>query len=71
MCDNSVNVFLIAIIKKGYALKVVYPVCCGADVYKTFLVTTIITSQGITLHYSKKQFLTFNNSISQIQAVAD
>jgi Transposase and inactivated derivatives len=44
-------------------MKVVYPNCCGVDVHKTFLVATIITSQGITPHYSKKRFSTFNNSI--------
>ena len=44
-------------------MKVVYPVCCGVDVHKTFLVATIITSQGITPRYSKKRFSTFNNSI--------
>lgn len=44
-------------------MKVVYPICCGVDVHKTFLVATIITSEGITPHYSKKRFSTFNNSI--------
>ncbi|MBS3897740.1 MAG: IS110 family transposase [Dethiobacter sp.] len=44
-------------------MKVVYPICCGVDVHKTFLVATLITSQGITPHYSKKRFSTFNNSI--------
>ncbi len=48
-------------------MKVVYPICCGVDVHKTFLVTTIITSQGITPHYSKKRFSTFNNSILQFK----
>jgi transposase len=51
----------------GYAMKVVYPICCGADVHKTFLVATIITSQGNTPHYSKKRFSTFNNSILQFK----
>jgi Transposase and inactivated derivatives len=53
--------------KGGCALKVVYPICCGVDVHKTFLVATIITSQGITPHYSKKRFSTFNNSILQFR----
>jgi transposase len=53
--------------KGGCAMKVVYPVCCGVDVHKTFLVATIITSQGITPHYSKKRFSTFNNSILQFK----
>ncbi|HVI40856.1 MAG TPA: IS110 family transposase [Anaerovoracaceae bacterium] len=44
-------------------MKVVYPICCGVDVHKTFLVATIITSEGITPHYSKKRFSTFNNTI--------
>jgi len=54
-------------LKGGCAMKVVYPVCCGVDVHKTFLVATIITSQGITPHYSKKRFSTFNNSILQFK----
>lgn len=44
-------------------MKVVYPICCGVDVHKTFLVATIITSEGLTPNYSKKRFSTFNNSI--------
>lgn len=44
-------------------MKVVYPICCGVDVHKTFLVATLITSEGIIPHYSKKRFSTFNNSI--------
>lgn len=48
-------------------MKVVYSICCGVDVHKTFLVATIITSQGITPHYSKKRFSTFNNSILQFK----
>ena len=48
-------------------MKVVYPICCGVDVHKTFLVATIITSQGIEPHYSKKRFSTFNSSIRQFK----
>jgi transposase len=48
-------------------MKVVYPICCGVDVHKTFLVATIITTQNITPHYSKKRFSTFNNSILQFK----
>lgn len=48
-------------------MKIVYPVCCGVDVHKTFIVATIITSQGLTPHYSKKRFSTFNNSIFQFK----
>ena len=52
-------------------MKVVYPICCGVDVHKTFLVATIISAQGITPHYSKKRFSTFNKFHFPIQAVAD
>jgi transposase len=49
-------------------MKVEYPICCGVDVHKTFLVATIITTtQGFTPHYSKKRFSTFNNSIHQFK----
>jgi transposase len=68
MCDDSVNVFLLKPnIKGGFAMKVVYPICCGVDVHKTFLVATIITSEGIFPHYSKKRFSTFNNSIRKFK----
>lgn len=48
-------------------MKVVYNVCCGVDVHKTFLVATIITSNGIIPKYSKKRFSTFNNAILQFK----
>lgn len=48
-------------------MKVVYPICCGVDVHKRFLVATIITSEGIIPHYQKKRFSTFNNSILQFK----
>ncbi len=48
-------------------MKVVYPICCGVDVHKKFLVATIITSEGITPHYQKMRFSTFNNSILQLK----
>ncbi len=44
-------------------MKVVYPICCGVDVHKTFLVATIITTEGSTPQYRKKRFSTFNKSI--------
>ncbi len=48
-------------------MKIVYPICCGVDVHKTFLVATIITSEGLTPYYQKKRFSTFNNSILQFK----
>ena len=45
-------------------MKVTYPTCCGVDVHKSFLVATIIkTNGGIEPSYQKKRFSTFNNSI--------
>ena len=68
MCDDSVNVFFLTNYEKeAIPMKIVYPICCGVDVHKTFLVATIITSNGITAHYSKKRFSTFNNSILQFK----
>jgi len=47
-------------------LKIVYPVCCGVDVHKTFLVATIITTtQIIEPHYQKKRFSTHNGDIKK------
>jgi len=48
-------------------VKVVYPICCGVDVHKKFFVANLITSEGITPHYQKKRFSTFNNSILQFK----
>ncbi len=49
-------------------MKVVYPICCGVDVHKTFLVATIIkTTKEIQPSYSKRRFSTFNNSILQFK----
>lgn len=45
-------------------MKVVYPVCCGVDVHKSFFIATIInTTSGIQPNYSRKRFSMFNNDI--------
>ena len=45
-------------------MKVTYQTCCGVNVHKSFLVTTIIKpTAGIEPSYQKKRFSTFNNSI--------
>ena len=44
-------------------MRVVYPICCGVDVHKSFLVATLITTEGIVPTYRKKRFSTFNSSI--------
>ena len=46
-------------------MKVVYPICCGVDVHKSFLIGTIIitTTGGVEPHYQKKRFSTYNNDL--------
>ncbi len=45
-------------------MNVVYPVCCGVDVHKSFFIATIITTTSdIQPNYSRKRFSTFNNNI--------
>ncbi len=45
-------------------MQVVYPVCCGVDVHKSFFIATIITTTSdIQPNYSRKRFSTFNNDI--------
>lgn len=54
-------------VEGGQNLKVVYPICCGVDVHKTFLVANVITTEEITPHYQKKRFPTFNNRILEFK----
>lgn len=45
-------------------MKVIYPICCGIDVHKTFLAGTIIsTTDGVQPHYQKKRFSTYNSDL--------
>ena len=48
-------------------MKVVFPICCGVDVHKRFLVATIITSPTDSLQprYQKKRFSTFNSDLNR------
>ena len=50
-------------------LKIVYPICCGMDVHKSFLVACIATtnSQGVTTYTSKK-FSTFTGDLRRCGA---
>ena len=47
-------------------LKIVYPICCGIDVHKTFIYCCIATtdSKGITA-YKSKRFSTFTNELKR------
>lgn len=45
-------------------LKIVYPICCGMDVHKDFLVACIATTNGEGLtSYRKKRFSTFTSDL--------
>ena len=44
-------------------MKLTYPICCGVDVHKTFLVATIITSEYVMPHYYQKWFSIFYNGL--------
>lgn len=47
-------------------LKVVYPVCCGVDVHKSFLVATVIsTTSDSEPKYYRKRFSTFNGDLKR------
>lgn len=45
-------------------LKIVYPICCGMDVHKSFLVACIASTndKGVTT-YKRKRFSTFSNDL--------
>ena len=49
-------------------MTVVYPICCGVDVHKTFFVATLITTEGIQPQYQKRRFSTFNSQILAFKA---
>ena len=49
-------------------MTIVYPICCGVDVHKTFFVATLITTEGIQPKYQKRRFSTFNNQILAFKA---
>ena len=44
-------------------MKLTYPVCCGVDVHKTFLVTTVITGSYETPKYKQKRFSIHYNQL--------
>ena len=51
-------------------MKLTYPICCGIDVHKTFLVATIITSNFESPKYKQKRFSTFLQRLDWFQAMA-
>lgn len=48
-------------------LKIVYPICCGIDVHKKFVVATVgVTSKSGVTKYHTKRFLTFTENLCQL-----
>lgn len=49
-------------------MKIVYPICCGIDVHKSFLVATIVSVTKLrTLTYKKERFSTFNKDLFKLK----
>ena len=48
-------------------MKLTYPICCGVDVHKTFLVATIITSNFESPKYRQKRFSTFYKGLLEFK----
>ena len=50
-------------------MRVVFPVCCGVDVHKSFLVATMITTHSHQAEpvYHKKRFSTFHRSLVEFK----
>jgi len=49
-------------------MKIVYPICCGIDVHKSFLVATIVSVTKLrTLTYKKERFSTFNKDLFRLK----
>jgi len=50
-------------------LKIVYPICCGIDVHKTFVVACIASTddKNITT-YQSKRFSTFTKGLRELSA---
>lgn len=61
MCGGSVPASLNQ--EGRVVMKLTYPVCCGVDVHKTFLVATIIKTDGLVPKYYKKRFSTFSHDL--------
>lgn len=54
--------------KGDIGMKVVYPICCGIDVHKKFLVAAIVSAEKAPiLTHQKKRFGTFNKSLRKLR----
>ena len=54
---------LLLVQKGAFSMQVIYPIVCGVDVHKTFIVAVICDSTSIEPKYIRKRFSTFNNSL--------
>lgn len=51
-----------------YMLKIIYPICCGIDVHKKFVVATIAaTDKNNVTTYSTKQFNTYSRDLQKLK----
>ena len=48
-------------------MDVKYPICCGVDVHKSFLVAVIIKDAQPKPQYIKKRFSTFNKDLLEFK----
>jgi hypothetical protein len=53
--------------REPFMLKIVYPICCGIDVHKTFIVACIASTndKGVTT-YKSSRFSTFTNGLRKL-----
>ncbi len=47
-------------------LKIVFPICCGIDVHKTFVVATIASTDKNITSYQTKRFSTFTRDLNAL-----
>ena len=48
------------------ALKIVYPICCGIDVHKTFVVACIATTNNGVTSYKRRRFSTYTKGLKEL-----
>ncbi|ABR48291.1 transposase IS116/IS110/IS902 family protein [Alkaliphilus metalliredigens QYMF] len=48
------------------ALKIVYPICCGIDVHKTFIVACVASTQKGVTTYKRRRFSTYTKGLKQL-----
>jgi len=46
--------------------KIIYPICCGIDVHKSFVVACIAKTEGVVTSYKSKRFSTFSKGLREL-----